>query len=311
MAGLAGGVFGQPFQGEIDALGNRASQTDVNAIAAVLLQLQTKVQLYEIADASPTNNPSTERLRRRDEIRSALEKVKPQLLELAQSGQQDVQVKAIAILGFARPDETVYQALKNVSSGASLPVVTSAYSTLFQLRLDNDETREELVTKLKDYADPLKSELAFTLINQAGLWNWDLPEALPIYKEILKSSASPTGKVAVANALKRMGGGAADALDELKAALADLERSGENFRYINAFKETIQVVEGKDQPLTAVSTTRASSSDTQAPPPGSASLTPEAKAASSRFPVVPVAILGALIVAVAVFFLRRRGRREG
>ncbi len=153
------------------------------------------------------------------------------------------------------------------------------------------------------FNDPATSETAFALVNDVSLWQWPLPEALPIYKEILKSSTSVTGKVAVANALKNMGGGATDALAELNTELLNLEKSGANFRYVNAFKEAIQVIGGED-----VKPTESKIQSTEINKASSAS-TPmmgAEKPTSSSFPIVAVVILVAVIAGAVVFFLRRK-----
>lgn len=299
-----------PFQDKIDQVKALSKETDTALAKDVLIQLKHSIQLYEIADASPLNSPSQERLEHWEEIRQALEPVKPQLIDFALSGDRDIQLIDLSILGFSQPDDSLFQALHQLSGNADAEISASAYDQIIHLGMDTPEIRNEIVGKMKEFSDPKKAEEAYTLLRNASYW--DLPEALEVYVDILKNDKSVPAKVGAATALKRLGAKAAAALPELNKQLGLLEQENQDFRYINVFKDSIRYIQHKSAvPAAPESRTETKIGSHSGMPPSKELSVPSAASASEPqqkplwVPLISSLVVLVLAVLVAIWYWKK------
>jgi hypothetical protein len=184
---------------------------------------------------------------------------------------------------------------------------------LYQLGAADDSIREIAVERIKGYDDRSRSDVAFGLLNLSAVW--PLPEVLPVCIEMLKSDTLLSNKVIAANAIMKLGPAGDEALPELEKLLQDLEQQGGDFRYINTVKRAIMLVSGRnDVPHTVTPAATVAAQPTPVPPAATpvqqpksaASPAAAAKSAPSGFPLVPVAILAAVIAGIVLYLLRRK-----
>lgn len=323
---------------EIDALKKAIPTGDPGTINKALVDLHIAITYSDISDGSSYNNPSATRLDRRSEISQALEPIKQDLIALTSlsnptvfnegvldwngkpqgSQQPDLTIitNANVLLGYAQGSERVYETLiENVSQGSAANVVSSASYSLFQSGLADKKAIDIIIKRMEGYQDERGKEVAYRLMHLAGVW--PMPSALDLFTEVLKSKSPISAKIVAANAIAKIGAGGASALPSLRDLLQELEQNGGDFRDINTINRAIMLASGRSNTPQAVMPSTTAAQTTPAPPlpvqQPKSEATPSIKIevetpSSSSFPILPVAILAAVIVGIVLYILRRKSK---
>jgi hypothetical protein len=244
--GLFMSMTAKALDAEVTAFKAAFDSGEAQAINTALIQLNGAILKHELVDQSKLNAPSPERLQRRHEIIAALDPVKKDLIKLFQGPDQNVASNAVVVLSRSGGGPEVYEALRKVvatSRDDYLP--EKALSSLYALRLADEEVRNISAQRIANYKERGERQVAFGLLRVA---NYELlPEALPTCVEMLKSDAAVGSKMVAANAIMRLGPAAAAALPELQRFLAQLRAQGGDFRDINMLERAVQVVSGQSE----------------------------------------------------------------
>jgi hypothetical protein len=305
-------------------------------------EVKKTIQLYiRGADTNDWATPSIERLKRLGEIADAIQPYTSLLIDLGTpTSTGDGNSNALDLLYFARPTSELKQELLNLANVPSpRGAARAAYDIIFNLGMDTPDVREEIIKRMAEYQpESYKSSAANEIFYAAGA-AWRMEETIPFYLEILQSEYRNknelNGRVrTVANAVRGLGPKAADVLPLLQQQLARMKAENADFRDINVIEGAIRAIEGKEpiEPLLSVNgagpvganplprssaptpaatvaqTTPVPAAATPVQQPKStATPSPTAETSSSRgFPIVPVAIVVAVIVGIVLYLLRRK-----
>lgn len=301
-------------------------------------EVKKTIQFYiRGADSNDWATPSIERLKRLGEIADAIQPYTSLLIDLGTpTSTGDCNSNALGLLYFAHPTKELKQELLNLAN-APKPrgAARAAYDIIFNLGMDTPDVREEIIKRMAEYQpESYKSSAANEIFYAAGA-AWRMEEAIPFYLDILqreyRNKNELNGRVrTVANAVRGLGSKAADVLPLLQHQLARMKAEEADFRDINVVERAIRAIEGKEpiEPLLSVNgagpvganplprgsapSTAARITPVLAAPPvhqikSVASATPAAEIPSpSSFPIVPVAIVVAVILGVVIYLLRRK-----
>lgn len=306
---------------EISGVKITISEGDPRKMNQALVALQLAINQMEPID-SPVNAPSAARIKARQNIQTAIEPIKNELIALTHHSDSTVVQTASTVLGSAAPSIEVYNALKgNLENTKSPGIAASSLLALSKSGLMDDEIGAIAADRIEEYQSGANPDLALNLIRTAAFV--PVPQAANQLIEIIKSDDRIGAKMTAANAIMKLGPDGEKALPELEKLLQELEQKGGDFRDINTVKRAITLVSGRsDIPRAATpkpaamtqNTAPISATTLTATPRTSASPTAtvaEEEPASTGLPIVPVVVLVAVIVGVAAFVMGRRSRQEG
>lgn len=292
---------------EVEAVQSVLPTNNAQSINQALVDLKMAINDHELNDGSPYNNPSPARAKTRKEVKEALEAIKNELVGLAASSDATVASSASNVLGYSNGGKEVYDTLRqNLAYTASSGVASASLFSLFQMGAADKEVRELAVERIAKFQNAGDGEVAFSLLHLGAVW--PLPEALDTYREILRTDRRDGAKISAVNAIVELGPGAAQALPELQKFLQQLEQQGGDFRFINTLKRAIEVVGGQSDESAVVDQSKVTSAlaqSTPVPPMGAHSPLPSPTAAETKslfgFPIVPMAIIVALIMGILLY----------
>lgn len=300
---------------EVGGLKLAISQGDPRKINQALVALQLEINRMEPID-SPVDTPSAARIKARQNIQQIIEPIKNDLIALTRNSDSTVAQTATTVLGSAAPSLDVYNVLKdNLSRTKSPGVAASSLMALSKSGLLDDEIGVIVADRIGEYQSGINPDLALNLIRTAAFV--PIPQATSQLIEIIKSDDRIGAKITSANAIMKLGPAGEEALPELENLLQELEQQGGDFRDINTVKRAIMLVSSRDdarqaEALVAVMASQ-STPDPSEPTPvqqpktsKSPTQTEGRMPASSGLPIMPVAILAAVIAGVVIFILRRR-----
>jgi hypothetical protein len=318
----------------------RGGEENVEQLA---IETQRLIQIYvREADQNDWATPSPERLKRLGQVADVLQPYVPLLVDLGTpSGAEQGSQNALNLLYFARPTEELKKKLLDLANVKSpRGAAKMAYGIIVNLGMDTPDVREEIVKRMSEFQDSYKSPAAAEIY--AGAKEWRIEEAVPFYVELLQREYRNNEELnwrvrSVAESVRGLGPQAAAVLPLLQQQLARMKAENADFRDINVIEGAIRAVEGKEpiEPLLSVSgagpvgENPLPKSSTPTPlgaapstpispmatpvqqPKSTAQATPsptaaETMSAPSGFPIVPVAILAALIVGIVLYLLRRK-----
>jgi len=308
-------AFSQGVTNEVGALKSALASEKPEAINQALIGLQGAINEYEFVDRSPWNNPSPVKQQRRIEIRAALQPIVADLSKLVTGQSPTLAANSAVILGFSDGGPQVRESLnQSLQESPYSSVASSSAYSMFQLGLADVSVRTAVAARLRDYQSESKRDVAFGLLNLASAW--PIPEVLPVILEILQSDEQTGAKMVAINALIKLGPQAEEALPEIEKLLQTLEQQGADFRDINTIKRAIMLVSGQGDTPQAATPAATAAQTTSVPPtampvqqPKSAASPSPAAAepkSSPGFPVLPVAIVAAVLVGVVLYLLRRK-----
>ena len=244
------------------------------------------------------------------------------------------------LLSYAKPTDELKQELLQL---ANVPnprgAARAAYNLIFQLGLDTPEVRQEIVKRMSAYQESEENTSAAEIYFSAGA-EWRLEEAVPLYIELLQSEYRSKEELnwrvrSVAESVRGLGSKATAILPLLQQQLARMKAESADFRDINIIEGAIRAIEGKDpiEPLLAVSgagpivknpqptisSLTTAAQKTPMPPMETLFQQPKSEAtpsikievetpSSSSFPILPVAILAAVIVGIVLYIFRRKSK---
>jgi hypothetical protein len=242
--GFTMSALSQSLTNEVMALKLALASKNSEVINQALIGLQGAINQHEFIDRSPWKSPSLEKQQRRAEIKSALQPIMPDLSKLLTADNPTLASNSAVILGFSDGDSQVYGSLKkSLQESPYNSVVSSSAYSIFQLGLADASVKAVIVERLQEYQSENKRDVAFGLLNLASAWQ--IPEALPVIIEVLKSNEQIGAKMVAINALIRLGPQAKEALPEIEKILRELEQQGGDFRDVNTIKQAIMLIGGK------------------------------------------------------------------
>lgn len=299
------------IDGEIGGVKSAISEGDPRKINQALVTLQLAINQTEPVDA-----PSAARIKARQNIQQAIEPIKNELIALTQNPDLTVAQTVTTVLGSAAPSIEVYNALKdNLEKTKSPGVAASSLLALSKSGLMDDEIGTIAANRIGEYQSDANPDLALNLIRTAAFVS--VPQAASQLIEIIKSDDRIGAKMTAANAIMKLGPAGAEALPELEKLLQELEQNGGDFRDVNTIKRAIMLVSGRSDGPQAVTLPATAAQTTPVPPAttpvqqvkSAASATPAAETkSSSGFPIVPVGTIGAVLVGIIFYLLRRKTR---
>ncbi len=216
---------------------------------------------------SELHEPTPERQQRVAKVEDYLHAHETVMLDLlrASSTNNTAPDQLHRLLRMTKPTPEVKGALLEIiHSETALPsAVMDAYSSVFDLKLDDTSLHQEIAQKFDQRHElHTRAELASFLLGSA-MTRWTLEEAEPFYGEFLSIPYKPEnypkrgGKVALssqyakaASGLKAYGVRGAKYAEMLKARLSELESDsdGDAQSAATVLRSTIPIVEGKVQP---------------------------------------------------------------
>jgi hypothetical protein len=303
--------------------------------------IQRAIQIYiRGADTNDWASPSTERLRRINQIGAVIEPHLSLLIDLGTpTANGDANSNALNLLSFAVPSSQLKKQLLALANAESSPGLTKrAYGLLVNHGMATPDVRQEIVKRMTNYQNSYKTPIAAEIYS--GAKEWRIEEALPLYIELLQSEYRSKEELnwrfrSVAESVRGLGSKATAILPLLQQQLARMKAESADFRDINIIEGAIRAIEGKDpiEPLLAVSgagpivknpqptisSLTTAAQKTPMPPMETLVQQPKSEAtpsikievetpSSSSFPILPVAILAAVIVGIVIYILRRKSK---
>ena len=303
------------IESEISGLKTSILEGDPRKINQSLVTLQLAINQLEPIDSS-VDAPSAARIKARQSIQQAIEPIKGELILLTNNSDSTVAQTATMVLGSAKPSIEVYNALKgNLEQTKSPGVAASSLLALSKAGVLDDEAGTIAADRISEYQTRVNPDLGLNLVRTAAFV--PVPQATDQLIEILKSDDRIGARMTAANAIMKLGPAGAEALPELKKLKQELEQNGGDFRDINTINRAIMLASGRSNTPQAVMPSTTAAQTTPVPPlpvqqpksEAAPSIKIEVETpSSSSFPILPVAILAAVIVGIVLYILRRKSK---
>jgi hypothetical protein len=178
------------------------------------------------------------------EIRNAVEPVRPVASQLALSENKHERFYGAVLNSYLAPTPESKNLLLKLANDSEAPTAGTALDTLFGMKWESHELREEVIASLEDTGSGKKSTLAGLAKNNAG--DWGLVEAIPGLVRILDKDYYERGRLnSAVGQLKQLGTNAEAALPTLRKILeSERLKKSPDFQNVEALENAVLVISG-------------------------------------------------------------------
>jgi hypothetical protein len=177
-------------------------------------------------------------------IRNAVEPVRPVASQLALSENKHERFYGAVLNSYLAPTPESKNLLLKLANDSEAPIAGAALDTLFGMKWESHELREEVIASLEDTGSGKKSTLAGLAKNNAG--DWGLVDAMPGLVRILEKDYYERGRLnSAVGQLKQLGTNAEAALPTLRKILeSERLKKSPDFQNVEALENAVLVISG-------------------------------------------------------------------